>query len=85
MIYNITEQTFESQHPEESKEAIDPNNIKLLVSNYNPIEFNIKKKHAEKNNIFKEIEIIKEKENNNLIDYIKVLKITRKIEILNRD
>lgn len=86
MTYNITEQTFESKKNSlNRKDSFEPEKIKLLVSNHDIHEFDIKKKHANKNNIFKEIEILKEKDTNNRIDYVKVLKISRKNSELHRD
>lgn len=85
MIYNITEQTFESKNSNNKNESLKPENIKLLISNHNIHEFEIKKKHVDKNNIFKEIENLKEKELNSIIDYVKVLKISRNNIELHRD
>jgi|LauGreDrversion4_2_1035121.scaffolds.fasta_scaffold151725_2 hypothetical protein len=85
MTNNITEQTFESKNSFHKKDSFEPEKLKLLVSNHNIHEFDIKKKHGNKNNIFKEIEILKEKDSNNIIDYVKVLKISRINTELHRD
>ena len=59
--------------------------MKFLVNNYDFLNFDLKAKYANKNNIFKEIETIKEKDANSNVDYIEVLKISGKIYSLKRD
>jgi hypothetical protein len=79
MNYNITEQTFESHYSGKNPHIKDePEDFKLFVKDYDHLEFDIKGKFNEKNNIFKEIEILKEKEKNNVVDYISVLRISGK-------
>ena len=78
MIYNITDQTFESRFSTKPKEVKQSEKMKFLVNNYNELDFDIKAKFANKNNIFKEIETLNKKETNSLVNYIEVLKISGK-------
>jgi hypothetical protein len=85
MINIITEQTFESRYSTKPKEVKQSEKMKFLVNNYDFLNFDLKTKYANKNNIFKEIETIKEKDANSNVDYIEVLKISGKIYSLKRD
>lgn len=77
MIYNITEQTFESHNSSKQIEKTPSNEIlKLLVKDYDKVDYDIKARFAEKNNIFKEINTIKEYEHSQNVDYISVLRIS---------
>lgn len=73
---NITQQTYESNENEIAKETVESNKLDFLMKNHENYDFDIKSRFNNKNNIFREIEILKQKEDNAKFDYLEILKIT---------
>ena len=79
MIFNITQQSFESNEREIAKETAESIKHDFLIKKHEDYEFDIKSRFFDKNNIFKEIENLKQKQDTLKFDYLEIIKITGKL------